>query len=127
MAKLTKRESALHLQACELVVSDRPLTVEEREFVLLHWQESIDARQVVDNAFFTPLDLARDFTLAVSGDRVIDLCAGTGRLAFACREQLRSEDGEPDMEFVCVERNPQFVEVGRRVMPEAEWICADLF
>ena len=29
--------------------------------------------------------------------------------------------------MVCVESNPDYVAVGRRVLPEAEWICGDLF
>ncbi|MGI5255663.1 hypothetical protein [Actinacidiphila glaucinigra] len=29
--------------------------------------------------------------------------------------------------MVCVERNPLYVEVGRKVLPEARWVCADIF
>ncbi len=29
--------------------------------------------------------------------------------------------------MVCVERNPEFVDIGRRVLPEARWECADVF
>ncbi len=29
-------------------------------------------------------------------------------------------------ELVCVENNPTYVAVGRRVLPEATWICADI-
>lgn len=30
-------------------------------------------------------------------------------------------------ELVCVELNPRYVEVGHKVLPEAEWICGDIF
>ncbi|GAA3173267.1 hypothetical protein [Nonomuraea salmonea] len=59
---------------------------------------------------------------------MIDLCAGTGRLAWWARDKwLRRANGEPPRELVCVERNRLYVEVGRRVLPEATWICGDVF
>jgi hypothetical protein len=118
MAKLTKQQAADHRRACDLVASSKKLDDEERWFVLQHWRESADAGSPLDGAFFTPLDLAFDLSLDVDGDRVIDLCAGTGRLAFACRERGRT--------LVCVERSSAYAEVGRRVVPEADWIVADV-
>ena len=32
-----------------------------------------------------------------------------------------------EFEFVCVERNPDYVEIGKKLVPEATWICADVF
>jgi 2-polyprenyl-3-methyl-5-hydroxy-6-metoxy-1,4-benzoquinol methylase len=29
--------------------------------------------------------------------------------------------------MVCIEKNPDYVAVGRKVVPEATWICADVF
>jgi SAM-dependent methyltransferase len=125
--KLSRRAAEDHARACELVAMDRPLTEDERLFVLEHWQEAADPTNVLAGAYFTPLDLARDMSLHVHGRRVLDLGAGIGRLAWKCRAPLRTRNGEPEREFVCVEINPLYVEVGRRVMPEAEWVCADLF
>lgn len=50
---------------------------------------------------------------------MIDLCAGIGRLAFASRERAKR--------IVCVEMNPEYAAVGKRVLPEAEWIVGDVF
>lgn len=122
MAKLTKTEAALHRQACEFLTKEH-LTREEAEFILEHWQESATAASVLDGAFFTPLPLARDLSIEVHGNRVIDLCAGIGRLAWECRALW----AEPQRELVCVERNPLYVEVGRKVLPQATWIQADIF
>ena len=73
-------------------------------------------------AHFTPSGLARDFAIdAGGGRRVIDLCAGIGGLGFWL--DLDGRAGE----MVCVEVNPAYVEVGRKILPQAQWICGDVF
>jgi len=125
VAKLTHEQERLHAQACQLVNLARDLTEEERAFVLDHWRASSTARNASDRAHFTPAGLAGEMALHVDGDRIIDLAAGIGHLAFHCRNRGgRWPHGDP--EFVCVERNPEYVRVGRRVMPDARWICADI-
>ncbi|MCC9309905.1 methyltransferase domain-containing protein [Kitasatospora sp. RB6PN24] len=126
MSNLPKDQARLHRQAQELVDLDRPLTWQEREFVMTHWQESSSVAHGLDGAFFTPLGLAVDMSVEASGpevQRVLDLCAGIGRLAWTCLNDM----GAPDREVVCVERNPEYVRVGRKVLPEATWVCADIF
>lgn len=125
MATLTREQERRHAQACELVDLDRELTDDERDFVLDHWLASSTTHSASDRAFFTPAGLARDMSIEVTGDRIIDLCAGTGRLAYHARDLWGRWPG-PGREFVCVERNPEYVRVGRRVLPEARWICADV-
>jgi hypothetical protein len=129
--KLTMAAAKAHQRACDLLATQRPLTMQEREFVLRHWQESQNSTTVTTlaGAFFTPLDLAKDLALHVSGAvRLIDLGAGIGALAWAAyRKMVAGYLSPPPVEIVCVERNPEYVAVGRRVLPEAEWICADLF
>ncbi|MFI6029500.1 hypothetical protein [Amycolatopsis magusensis] len=125
MAKLTYEQERLHAQACQLIDLNRDLTEEERAFVLDHWRASSTTRSASDRAYFTPAGLARDLSLHVGGDRIIDLAAGIGRLAFHCRD-LWARWPHPGPEFVCIERNPEYLRVGRRVMPEARWICADI-
>ncbi|MET8810299.1 methyltransferase [Streptomyces sp. NPDC004546] len=128
MAKLTKEQERLHREASRLVKLDRELTEEERETVLTHWQESSTTSNSLDGAFFTPEDLALELRLEVCGQRIIDLCAGIGRLAWALRDEWsRGWEKLPPRELVCVEKNPRYVEVGRKVVPEARWICADIF
>lgn len=127
MARLTKQQSKAHNQALELVTLDRDLTENEKEFVLEHFQEASTATHNLDGAFFTPEPLARDLSIEVSGDRIIDLCAGIGRLAWSCRDLWgRRWNNEPARDIVCVEKNPDYVTVGRKILPEATWICADV-
>ncbi|WP_327116646.1 methyltransferase [Nocardia sp. NBC_01730] len=126
MSKLTRSQAAAHREACSLVELDRDLDEGEKLFVLEHYQESTSTTQSADGAFFTPLGLARDMRIEVVGTRILDLGAGIGHLAFTCRNQWDQANGEPARELVCVERNPEFVRVGMKVVPEATWWCGDL-
>jgi hypothetical protein len=124
MAHLTKPQRKAHAQACALLAKD-VLSLDEREFVLNNWHEAAEHVNGDAGAFFTPMDLAYDFAIDACGRRVIDLCAGIGALAFACYHRQKNGGGNP--EVVCVEKNPAYVAVGRKVLPEATWICADVF
>jgi SAM-dependent methyltransferase len=56
--------------------------------------------------------------------RVIDLCSGIGMLSYAVWQRSRFNHRRP--QITCVERNADYVEVGRKLLPEATWICADV-
>jgi hypothetical protein len=125
MSKLTKQEAASHEQAVELLTKD-VLTFDERLFVLDHWREDATHINSVAGAFFTPSALARSLAVEVSGRKCIDLCAGIGALAFAVYYNgFRMSTAVPP-EIVCVEINPDYAAVGRKVLPEATWIVADV-
>lgn len=118
--RLSKKQSQLQNQVMELVHSDRRLTEEERYFILENYQESAGALNSLSGAFFTPEGLARDFAIEVSdGVSIIDLCAGIGRLGFALEQKATR--------LVCVEYCEAYIEVGKRVLPDAEWIQGDVF
>lgn len=121
--KLPKRIARTHNEAVALALSGRPLTPDEREFVLDNFHEGAEHSQSLVGAFFTPAALARDFSIEVHGDAIVDLCAGIGRLSWACRDEWAPSKRT----FVCVEANPLYVEIGKAVMPEATWICGDVF
>ncbi|RPK32669.1 hypothetical protein EES39_38370 [Streptomyces sp. ADI92-24] len=124
MAKMTNEQATQHRKAQDLIELDRDLTPTEREFVLDNLMEEGTAR--LDGAFFTPGGLAVDMVIEAFGkDRVIDLCAGIGRLAWTAMHYLRPHGAA--REIVCIEKNPEYVRVGRKVVPEATWICADVF
>ncbi|MFI1794471.1 methyltransferase [Streptomyces olivaceoviridis] len=127
VGKLSKEQTKRHNRACELVDSDSELTETEREFVLDHFHESAHTGRTLDGAFFTPAELAGELHLVIPGNRIIDLCAGIGRLAWHARDLVtRHFEHLPPREIVCVEKNPEYVRVGRRILPEATWICADV-
>ncbi|MDF9778856.1 methyltransferase [Pseudomonas baetica] len=120
MAKLSKIAAKLHQQALDLVYSDKHLRLEDRCFILDNYHESATNMNGLAGAFFTPEGLANELSVEVPDCKsMIDLCAGIGRLAFASRESAER--------IVCVEMNPEYAEVGKRVLPEAEWIVSDVF
>lgn len=123
MAKLTKAQAKAHQQACDLLSKD-VLTEDDKFFVLENWQESASHINTLGGAFFTPLELAMDFAIEAHEGRVIDLCAGIGMLSFAMRK--RNPFDTTPLDITCVEINPDYVAVGRKIMPEATWIEASV-
>lgn len=123
MAKLTKAQSKAHQQAEELLKKD-VLTLDEKIFVYENWNEAALHDNTRAGAHFTPMGLANDFKLEVPGPRIIDICAGIGILAF-CKYHFQHHERAP--EITCVEINPDYVRVGKKLLPEANWICADIF
>lgn len=123
MSKLTKSQAKAHAQACEILQQD-VLSFDEKWFVLENWREDATHVNTTAGAFFTPPELARSFSIEVHGNRIVDLCAGIGTLAFFVRE-MRGFGSAP--ELTCVEINPDYVAVGRKLLPEARWVQASIF
>lgn len=122
MSKLSKAQFKLHQQA-EDILTKPILTTEDKEFVLENWDPSAKHINSADGAFFTPLDLAISFACMLGHPgSIIDLCAGIGALSYACTPVY---DAPPRM--VCVEKNQDYVRVGRKIVPHAEWIEGDVF
>lgn len=117
MARVTKKESQLRLKVMELVHSDRQLTEDDKEYIFNNYRgDDIGAT----GAFFTPEMLAWDFMLdAGCSDDCIELCAGIGRLSYY--QFIRNKPSH----ITCVELNPEYVLIGKRVLPQAEWITGD--
>lgn len=127
MAKLTKQQAKWHREAQALLTQDT-LTEDEQDFVVQHWREDAEHINAETGAFFTPWDLALDLALHLTGTRIIDLCAGIGTLSLAYwrRTALERRWEGATLDIVCIEKNPAYVDVGRKILPEATWICADV-
>lgn len=121
MAKLSKAEAKAHQQACDLLAKD-VLSEDDKLFVLENWQESAKHINTIAGAFFTPHELARDFCIETCGPRIIDLCAGIGALSLRAFWHHREE-----VEIVCVELNPEYAEIGKKILPEARWVVGNIF
>jgi predicted RNA methylase len=122
--KLTKPQIKAHREAMALVDCDRRLHDEEKEFILDNFHEGATHINSSAGAFFTPRGLARDFAIEVDGgttdkSRCIDLCAGIGSLSYAVEQKVGS--------LVCVEMNPEYARIGKRIVPAAEWIVCSVF
>lgn len=123
MAKLTKAETKKHNQILDLLNSDKPLTYEEKVFILENFHEGAYTNNSELGAFFTPMGLARDFCIdANTSGSVVDLCAGIGMLSF---NMVNHWGTNTPSEIVCVELNHTYYELGKRIVPEATWIHGD--
>ena len=113
--KLSKEKVKLHKQAEEYLSKD-VLTFDEKIFVLENWNEGAENMNGFAGAFFTPVGLAKDFNLCIyNNSTVIDLCAGIGMLSFFAYHWNNCQ-------VTCVELNPDYVRVGKKILPEATWI-----
>ena len=124
MAKISKRKAKLHLEACELLKQDE-LSSDDKDFVYEHWLPSYNHNTGWIASFFTPLGLARDITIYIPDEgRIVDICAGIGGLS---RVMLDRTYDKSKLDVVCVERSQDFVDVGKKLVPEATWIQGDVF
>lgn len=121
--KLSKQLRKLHQQAEDLLLKEE-LSMDEKLFVLENWMPGAEHDIGRSGSFFTPVDLASDFRIEAGGGKIIDLCAGIGALSFFAYHWPHYAS-TPDI--TCVEVNPRFVEVGKKILPEATWIQADVF
>ncbi|GHG07179.1 methyltransferase [Thalassotalea marina] len=129
MSRISTRNRQLHDKALELCNSDI-LNHSEREFVLDHFHEAAAHNTGVSGAFFTPLALAQEFSAYCPFPnrkhiRILDLCAGIGALSYAFARTF-SWGTSVTCELVCVEQNPDYVSVGKKVVPEATWVQLDV-
>lgn len=117
--KLSKPAIKAHEQALKLLEQDT-LTYDEKLFVYANWTPMYSHQVNKAGVFFTPQDMANTFAnIEVFGTRVIDLCAGIGMLSFTYYHNSYEKPS-----ITCVEINPDFVSVGKKLLPEATWICA---
>lgn len=53
------------------------------------------------------------------------MCAGIGMLSYALK--IRDSYDQNIKSYTCIELNPKFVEIGKKILPQAKWICADAY
>lgn len=123
MAKLTKEQSKNHNKAIDLLSKDT-LTYDDKLFVYENYYESATNNNSISGAFFTPYGLARDFNLEIlKNKKLVDLCAGIGMLSFVHYHSCE-RDGIP--EITCIELNKEYYEIGKKLLPEANWILGSV-
>lgn len=134
MAKLTKTDTKLHDEAMELINGTGVLNFDQIEFCYENYNPMAEHNVGKAAIFFTPPELAWNFAVMASpSGRVIDLCAGIGILARNVMQHdsyLGSTEAVPHgdiTEMVCLEQNPEFVRIGKRLLPQATWIEGSVF
>ena len=130
MARISTHKYNLHEKAVSLLAKTA-LTLDEKHFVLEHFHEAANNNNGKAGAFFTPLSLAQEFVVHAptpckkGAVRILDLCAGIGALSF-CMARAYEWSASESCELVCVELNPDYVAVGKKVVPEATWVQGDI-
>lgn len=126
MPKLTRQAETDHEVAEALLALPRELTRDEKAEVFEKYHPGARHLQGKNAAFFTPPRVADVVArnIGTEGKRILDLGAGIGTLPFAI---VHYSHWEPPKEIVCIELNPEYVEVGKRLVPSATWICGDMF
>jgi len=122
--KLTKPLIKAHEDALRLLEKDI-LTHDDKIFVINNWQEAAEHMNSKHGAFFTPFDLARELDqCCMFSHSIIDLCAGIGTLSFAA--SIDNLYTKTPTNITCVEINKDYVEVGKKILPEAKWITGSI-
>lgn len=79
-----------------------------------------------NGVYWTPAALAQD--LAVFSPRrghILDLCSGIGMLSYRVQQM---DYYEKNIESItCVEYNSHFVELGKKLLPNVNWICGNAY
>ena len=130
MARLSKNRIKQHEQAIELLESskfdsDNPEMVRQ---ILIDLTPQYMGHVSKNAAFFTPPDLGHELALmtATIEGRILDLAAGIGSLMYGLKaHNLWSWDDVH--EVYAVELNLEYVDIGRKLFPQVNWVCGNIF
>lgn len=131
MARISNFRINAHKKAVQMIDDcTHDLDFDDCAFILDAFEPG--AAVVADaQTYFTPRAIAESVAIACKPGyraRILDLGAGIGSLSFWFDFTCTLEQHQHgDHEFVCIEKNPRFVEVGRRILPKATWIEGDMF
>ena len=125
MAKLTKEQSRNHRAAQSLLEKRRTDTRDEQDHPSLQLARGRGARQLAPRARSS----RRSTWPTTSRSRFTGRRSSTCAPAPASRPSATGTSGDHDRpaDITCVEINPAGVAIGRKLPPEANRICADLF
>jgi predicted RNA methylase len=90
------------------------------------WNPAMIDSISVNGVYFTPAGLCRDVAaMAQVRGNVVDCCAGIGKMVWWANQydyyhkRIKS--------ITCIEINPDFVEIGKRLLPQANWVCGSIY
>lgn len=126
--KITREQSKAHDDALAILSLCRTLTYDEVEFVMEHYNPMATHNVTKGGIYFTPLSLAIDIAqigCMSDGGMVVDIAAGIGRLSYGAIQRHRWD--KMPIHVTAIEIDPEFVEVGKKLLPEVEWVCDNIF
>lgn len=132
--KLTKREIKYQRDLYNKISTGTTLTP---HFIDLVYGGDIDGKPGLNPAivgstiseggvYWSPYGMSQDLSVfAPRRGHILDLCSGIGMLAYRL-QQMDSYD--KDIESItCIEYDPAFVEIGKKILPSARWIYGNAF
>jgi phospholipid N-methyltransferase len=123
MGRISRADSKPHEQA-EVLLRQPELTPDDVEFVYQHWTPLAQHNVGSSGIFFTPPELAHELhTWAMDGGRILDLAAGIGILSWSLLQSYRPQD----YQIVALELSEAFCQVGRKLLPQVQWVCGSIF
>ncbi len=130
MGRLTQLEEKAHDDALALLSLTRVLSNDEVDFVYRHYSPLATHRVAQNAIYFTPPEAAALLAIYARMEgraRIIDLAAGIGILTHHMLLAERWDDHTAAKQHVCVELDAEFVAVGRKLLPQVEWVCGNSF
>lgn len=126
MGKLSKREISKQVELKKLIDETKVLTDNQKEHIYKEFNEAFIGDVTHSSAYFTPIELAFDFALmSPTYGYVLDACAGIGVLSYTAN--IRDTYDGNIKQLICIEKNPEFVEIGKKLLPDADWHCGSIF
>lgn len=121
--KLTRTQRQAHQKAIDILNSGNAHKYDERQAVIERYHEGAQHNNAAASAFFTPFDMAFHLALNVeNGGKLLDLCSGIGALTVGILNHGQSFD-----EIVMLEINPDYCDVARKLVPQAEVIQGSIY
>lgn len=94
------------------------------DFIFTYWMPGAEHSIGKGGIFFTPPEYALSVAWVSSATgRVLEPTAGIGVIAHKLIQFRGLQPGCVDI--TCIEQQPKFVEIGKRLIPEATWLCGD--
>lgn len=131
MGRLSKREIKEQRSLYNEILTGltgHPYDVAERiDFIYENFNPAIAGNNITEGGvFFTPYGLAQDNAVfSPRSGHIVDVCAGIGILSY--RLQQMDTNDKTIKSITCIELDEKFCEIGKRLLPQAKWICANVF
>lgn len=124
--KIAKAELKKQKEILNKLTTGTTFTEEFIDFTFENFNPAIVDNLSENGVYFTPSDYAYDVALFCPRyGHVVDLAAGIGMLSRALL--VRDHYDRNIKSITCIELNPKFVEIGKKLLPKATWICGDAY
>lgn len=124
--KLTKKEVKEQQEILALIRSDKNLIGSEIDFIYENFNPGAIGDVSANGAFFTPYGLAQDVAVMVQArGHVLDLCGGVGMLSYRALDMDTYE--KRIQSLTIIELNPEYIEIGKKLLPHANWVHGSVF